>query len=132
MTNRTKLFFLFLFFVFADQTLKYFSGNSFCNKNLAWNIPLPNGIFCFAWIIVVAALIYIFSKAEKYSRKIFLILIFSGAISNFVDRLRFGCVVDYIDLKFFPVFNLGDVYITLGTIFILFNFSKFFKLSSRT
>lgn len=42
------------------------------------------------------------------------ILIISGALSNIIDRLYLGCVIDFIDLKFWPVFNLADVYITIG------------------
>lgn len=46
-------------------------------------------------------------------------ILLGGAISNLVDRLRFGYVVDYIDLKAFPVFNLADVAIILGSLMLL-------------
>lgn len=62
-----------------------------------------------------------------------LILIMSGAFSNVIDRLYFGCVIDFIDLKFWPasiaiplsgiagwpVFNIADVYITVGAIILI-------------
>jgi lipoprotein signal peptidase len=48
-----------------------------------------------------------------------LILIFSGGISNIIDRLQFGCVIDFIDLKFWPIFNLADIYITIGVIILI-------------
>jgi lipoprotein signal peptidase len=48
-----------------------------------------------------------------------IIFILSGAISNIVDRLLYGCVVDYINLRVWPVFNLADVYITLGGIIVV-------------
>lgn len=48
-----------------------------------------------------------------------LILIMSGAFSNIIDRLCFGCVIDFINLKFWPVFNIADVYITIGAIILL-------------
>lgn len=51
--------------------------------------------------------------------RISVILIASGAISNMIDRLYFGCVIDFIDFHFWPVFNLADVYITVGAIIIL-------------
>jgi lipoprotein signal peptidase len=47
-------------------------------------------------------------------------LITSGAISNIIDRLYFGCVTDFIDLRFWPVFNLADIYITIGSTGLLF------------
>jgi len=38
----------------------------------------------------------------------------SGALGNMIDRLRFGYVVDFIDLRFWPVFNLADIVINIG------------------
>ena len=124
MKTKTKFLFLFAALVALDQISKYFSNNSICNQNIAWNIPVYPGIFYFVWIAIIAGLIYSFLKSKSYYKKIFLILIFSGAISNILDRIRLGCVVDYIDLKFWPVFNLADVYIVIGAILILLNFSN--------
>jgi len=121
---KTKLLLIFAILVAADQIAKNNFANTFCNKNLAWSVSVPAGIFCFAWTAIVAALIYMLFKTEKYYQKIFLAMIFSGAISNLIDRLRFGCVVDYIDLKFWPVFNLGDVSITLGILLLVLSFAK--------
>jgi len=120
MKNKTKFLFLFSSLVALDQFAKYISNNSICNQNIAWNIPVYPGIFYFVWIAIITGLIYSFLKSKNYYQKIFLILIFSGAISNVIDRLRFGCVVDYIDFKIWPVFNLADVYITVGAILLLF------------
>jgi hypothetical protein len=54
-----------------------------------------------------------------------ILLILSGGISNIIDRIYFGCVIDFIDLKFWPVFNLADVFIVIGAIFLILNsFSK--------
>jgi signal peptidase II len=39
-----------------------------------------------------------------------------GAGSNLCDRLRYGEVVDFLDLGWWPVFNLADVAITVGVI----------------
>ncbi|MFH0930193.1 MAG: signal peptidase II [Candidatus Moraniibacteriota bacterium] len=118
MKLNTKLFFLFLVLVSADQIIKSISSFLVCNKNIAWNIPIAPAIFYFIWIAIIAFLISIFFRAKSPNQKIFLIFIFSGAISNILDRVRLGCVVDYIDLKFWPVFNLADVYIAVGTILI--------------
>jgi lipoprotein signal peptidase len=131
MRIKIKLIFLFVVLIFVDQIAKHISSSSFCNKNIAWSLPIVPAIFYFVWIAIVTGLIFLFLKSKIFYQQIFLAIIFSGAISNMIDRIRFGCVVDYIDLKFFPVFNLADVYITLGVIFIIFNFSRFFYLSSR-
>jgi signal peptidase II len=43
-----------------------------------------------------------------------LFLAFLGAFSNLYDRLHYGYVIDYFDLKYFTVFNLSDVMIIIG------------------
>ena len=41
-------------------------------------------------------------------------LILGGAIGNWIDRLRFAAVIDFIDFRVWPVFNLADAAITTG------------------
>ena len=41
-------------------------------------------------------------------------LILGGAAGNLLDRLRLGYVIDFIDLRVWPVFNLADSAITIG------------------
>ena len=41
-------------------------------------------------------------------------LILGGAIGNWIDRLRFEAVIDFIDFRVWPVFNLADTAITIG------------------
>lgn len=50
-------------------------------------------------------------------------LILGGAIGNWIDRVRFGAVIDFIDFRIWPVFNLADSAITIGvSIYILSTF----------
>ncbi|HLW59926.1 MAG TPA: signal peptidase II [bacterium] len=41
-------------------------------------------------------------------------LIVGGALGNIFDRLRFGYVIDYVDVHVWPVFNLADAAIVVG------------------
>ena len=51
-------------------------------------------------------------------------LTLGGACGNIVDRLRFGYVVDYVDLHVWPVFNLADTAIVLGAGLLLLALAK--------
>ena len=58
-----------------------------------------------------------------------LCLIFSGAVGNFIDRIRLGYVIDWIDVEWnilgwtynFPSFNVADSCITVGVTLLLFD-----------
>ena len=43
-----------------------------------------------------------------------------GAVGNLIDRLRFGEVTDFMDVGFWPVFNLADSAITIGSLLIAY------------
>lgn len=70
---------------------------------------------------VLIAIIYYYEKVDMLS-KLSLIFIFSGTVGNFIGRLFFGYVVDFIELSFidFPVFNLADIFLTIGTVILGF------------
>jgi signal peptidase II len=65
-------------------------------------------------VVIVAG--FIFSKnigTNKWAR-LGLALLLIGTIGNFIDRLMLGYVVDFIDIRIFPVFNIADVCIDCG------------------
>lgn len=51
-------------------------------------------------------------------------LIVGGALGNLVDRLRYGHVVDFLDFRVWPVFNLADTAIVLGACLIILQLLK--------
>ena len=62
------------------------------------------------------------SLKKKYTPLVICFLfIISGAIGNFIDRLRNGYVVDFIYFKLidFPVFNVADIYVTCACILLI-------------
>lgn len=107
------------------------------NRGAAFGI-LQNKMWFFMIITVVmlAVLAYIFINYKNITvlSRLSLIFIGGGAVGNFIDRIRLGYVVDFIDVKFgniydFPVFNLADSLIVCGTVLlvILILFNKFEK-----
>jgi signal peptidase II len=46
-------------------------------------------------------------------------LLIGGSLGNLVDRLRIGHVTDFLDLRFWPAFNLADTFIVVGVAALL-------------
>lgn len=101
------------------------------NRGAAFGM-LQNGkvFFVFAAVVMLTAIVFVLMKAPV-SRKyrpwhVFLVMIASGGIGNMIDRLRLDYVIDffYFVLIDFPIFNVADIYVSVGTalfiIFILF------------
>lgn len=90
-------------------------------------------LFYILTIIVLCVLIILLYKMEFNAHNIpyfiFLILIFSGAVGNFIDRIRNKFVVDFIYFKpiDFPVFNFADICITCGVILALITTLTIYK-----
>ena len=53
----------------------------------------------------------------------------AGAIGNLIDRIAYGYVVDFVDFRFWPVFNVADSSITIG--FIILAVALLFGRDSR-
>jgi len=68
-------------------------------------------------IILIFILIFKTPTRDILSRSAYS-MILAGALSNLVDRLRVGYVIDFIDFRFWPVFNLADTSITCGIILL--------------
>lgn len=68
-----------------------------------------------ALIVVLAILIYYPRMHQRgFLVTLALALVLGGAIGNLIDRIRLGYVVDFIDFRWFPVFNLADSAIVCG------------------
>lgn len=77
--------------------------------------------FLIATPFILVAMIYYFIKLP-YGRvytfiRAAIVLIVSGAVGNYIDRLFRGYVIDFLHATFidFPVFNLADIYVVTGT-----------------
>lgn len=77
-------------------------------------------------ILVIAYLIR-FIYLKQYTDKLqyygaaFLL---SGAIGNLIDRLTLGYVIDFIDLPYWPTFNLADIFINVGVVLFIISLLK--------
>lgn len=127
--------------VLADRVSKIIVMNNMYQGD---SIPLVQGIFHLTYVrnpgaafgilanrtyilvlvavLVVAAIIYFYRKmgeARGYV-PIALGLVAGGALGNLADRVIYGEVIDFIDFRVWPVFNLADVAIVAGAAFLIF------------
>ncbi len=97
-----------------DQIFKLaFSRNYY----LAFSLPFNPGWAVILIIIIIVALLYYFIRllySNSFIKAGILFFIIFGATSNLYDRLKYGFVIDYLDLKYFTVFNLADIMIVMG------------------
>jgi signal peptidase II len=78
----------------------------------------------FGLIVLTGIVITLFLKKYGFSKNIFpAILVASGGVGNFLNRIWFGGVIDFLEITFFcgqsSVLNLADIYIGVGLLIIL-------------
>ena len=76
-----------------------------------------------AVMMIILAMLYTTPNENKL-QTFALSCVFGGAIGNYIDRVRFGYVVDFLDFHFknlytYPAFNVADIAIVTGVGFIL-------------
>lgn len=65
-------------------------------------------------LILVFLLIYRYKSRAGLLKDFALIFLIAGALGNFIDRVRLSYVIDYLDFRIWPVFNLADILINIG------------------
>lgn len=92
------------------------------NRGAAFGMMQGQKIFLVIFTLLAMGIIsWIYLKripADKRFRylDIICVLLFAGAIGNFIDRVRLNYVVDffYFTLINFPIFNVADIYVTVA------------------
>ena len=107
--------------------------SKFLNINLVWNEGIAFGLlsfdekyfYNFLTILIIILIIIIFFMILKNEgfKKYSLLMIFGGALGNVFDRIIYKAVPDFIDFHIgnfhWFIFNLADVFISLGVIFMI-------------
>ena len=75
-------------------------------------------------LVLGVLLFYRSLPLERVFMRYGLALVVGGALGNLVDRLRFGKVVDFLDFRVWPVFNLADSAIVIGVCLLTLDFLK--------
>ena len=70
-------------------------------------------------VIVLGVIFYLWDKIpEKKYVQIGVGFILGGTLGNLIDRLFYGAIVDFIDFRFWPAFNVADSALTIGAILL--------------
>lgn len=126
-----------------DQLTKWLVANNLSLNEPVYPIPALSGLigltyvtntgvafglfkeagtfFIFIAVLVISVLVVYLRKLPKDQQlvRIALGLQLGGAFGNLVDRLRLGYVVDFIDFKFWPIFNIADSAIVIGVVLLM-------------
>ena len=105
------------------QLTKYFSFNYVENTGAIFGLFKNNNTFFIILTVLLICLLFYYLKKEKHLRLGFS-LVLAGAIGNLIDRLIYGFVIDFIDLKIWPVFNIADSCITIGVLILIYKSIK--------
>ena len=116
---------------------KVYSPNLFSSKylniSLIWNEGIAFGLFSFNQndlynfltliILFVVFIIFIMMIKNNFLKRYSLLMIFAGAMGNLYDRIFYKAVPDFIDFHIgdfhWFIFNVADIFITLGVIFMI-------------
>lgn len=129
-----------IFTVILDQLAKYFVTSC---MQYGESLPLIQGVFHLTyilnpgaafgifehrrWFFVVIALAIITAALVFYRRiqqspllvRIGTGLILGGAVGNTIDRIQTGLVIDFLDFRVWPVFNIADIGICVGAALLI-------------
>ncbi len=143
--NRFYYILLSIFVILCDQLTKYIikinhtslikndllflSIDYVKNYGAAFNILSGSRIFLSTISMTITLLLIYFILYKKNLTKLDLFsysFILAGTLGNGIDRITKGYVIDFINLNFidFPVFNIADISINIGFIFIIYGLIK--------
>lgn len=146
-----------IIFILIDQISKWFIleqldldiigsydvYSPFLTLKMGWNTGINFGLFSesyfsMRWILVAISLgiclflLFWSRKLKGNFAPILIGLIIGGAVGNVIDRVRFGAVIDFLNMSCCGInnpyiFNLADIFVFIGLVFLLVFLERFQK-----
>ena len=124
-----------IYVIYLDKKLfgsEIFSSK-YLNINLIWNEGIAFGLLSFdekffyniltILILIIIFIIFLMIIKSDGFKKYALLMLLGGALGNVFDRLYYKAVPDFIDFHIHDfhwfIFNVADIFITLGVIFVI-------------
>ena len=138
--KNTVIFSTALFVVGLDQLTKFMIKQNFqlnqsipiiknifhltyvTNSGSAFGLFKGMNVFFMIFAIIVIIAIYKYLNKIKNNEKILQIavgLLLGVTIGNLIDRVMYGSVIDFLDFRIWPVFNIADSAVTISIIFLV-------------
>ena len=113
-----------------NTNLIFFSIDYVKNYGAAFNILSGSRILLSIVSIIISFILIFFILIKKNIINLDLLsysFILGGTVGNGIDRITKGYVIDFINLNFvnFPVFNVSDISINIGLIFIIYGLIRY-------
>lgn len=93
------------------------------NTGAAFGLLRGSGVFLqlFSALSVLVLSFYLWRRGAEGPAAIGWLLVLAGAAGNLYDRVIYGYVIDMIDLRVWPVFNIADTAISVGVVLVLWS-----------
>ncbi|MBC8444122.1 signal peptidase II [Candidatus Woesearchaeota archaeon] len=84
-----------------------------------------NTLLIFLTIMIIGGVLYFYEYLPKSKNaQLAITLILAGAFSNLIDRIFRNHIIDFLDFRVWPIFNIADICITLGAIYLMIYYLK--------
>lgn len=117
------MIFIVTVFVFFFEKARLFSEEYLtpvCNANFGLGLFAGQVPFLLLSLAVLGGIVYKCLKSKQFSERILFSILVAGGSANVFERIRFGCVTDYIEVPFIgSMVNAADIAITVTVFFLL-------------
>ena len=118
---------LFMSELLEEKTIsvlgEYIKLTLFYNSGVAFSLPIQGIILQVLTILIIVSILYYYFRYEWKKRSLLLdlgyIAILGGALSHAYERIMAWEVVDFIQVKYFAVLNLADIFISVWALCII-------------
>ena len=117
-------------FMFLSQTIPLWKGvfhlTSIQNRGAGFGLLRGRQtLLILISLLAVLLILYYLPSIIRDRRSVLpFALLFGGALGNLLDRVFLGYVVDFLDFRIWPVFNIADSAITIGAILLVVYYWK--------
>lgn len=103
------------------------------NSWIAFSLPLEWLVLKIITVLIIALIVFYYFKYEKKNtlNQIAFGLIIGWALGNWAERIFNGVVIDFINLKYFAIFNFADIFINIWVIILIINYLNLCKKKEK-